>query len=107
MLRRANAEKDDELAARVASLLAFTHQFDRAATAVVRTDSAAIGRLFAVVDHVDETTLVRLFQTLASVPGEELATAARSLAGMRPQILRMLVRLASRPGIGKLLRAGG
>lgn len=105
-LRRATAEGDEELAARVASLLAFTHQFDRAAAAVVRTDSASTGRLFAALNQLDEPTLARLFGALASVPEDELAAAARSVATMRPQILRTLVRLASRPRIGKLLRAG-
>ena len=106
-LRRAIAANDDELAARVGSLVTFTHQFDRAAGAVIRTAPAAIGRLFAVMSHLDEPILVRLFNALASVQEEELAAAAKSLATMRPPILRALVRLASARGVGKLLRAGG
>jgi DNA-binding transcriptional regulator GbsR (MarR family) len=102
-LRRAKAIGDEELRARVASLLAFTHQFDRGVGAVVRSDSRAIGHLFAVLDRLDDASLDRLLAALAAVPEDDLTRAAATLASMRPTLLRRLIELIGQPGLGRLL----
>lgn len=102
-LRRAHSANAGELRERVASLLAFTHKFDRGINAVVRSDSAAVAHLFEVMDRLDDATLDRLVAALVPVPADELARAAASVASMRPQLFRRLVRLASQPGIARLL----
>jgi DNA-binding transcriptional regulator GbsR (MarR family) len=104
-LRRTQAVGDEGLHRRVASLLSFTHQFDRGVGAVVRTDAATIAHLFAVLDRVDDATLERLSTALAAIPEQELAAAATSLAKMRPQLLRRLVGVAGQRGIARLLRS--
>lgn len=102
-LRRADATGDSDLRDRVASLLAFTHQFDRGINAVVRSESAAAAHLFSVLDRLDDATLDRLVAALVPVPADELALAAANLASMRPQLLRRMIRLANQPGIARLL----
>jgi DNA-binding transcriptional regulator GbsR (MarR family) len=106
-LRRADAAGDSHLRDRVASLLAFTHQFDRGINAVVRSDSAALAHLLSVLDRLDDATLDRLVAALAPVPPDELAQAARSAAAMRPGLLRRLIRLAGQPGIARILGSVG
>jgi DNA-binding transcriptional regulator GbsR (MarR family) len=103
-LRRADLAGDDALRDRVASLLAFTHQFDRGVSAVVRSDPKAIAHLFGVLGRLDEATLGHLLGALAAIPEEDLASAAVSLGRMRPALLRRLLRLASQPGLARILR---
>ena len=102
-LSRADAAGDAPLRERVAALLAFTHLFDRAVGAVVRSEPVVIGRLFGVLGKLDNSTLVRLLNTLGAVPEEDLARAASSVASMRPAVLRALIGLAARPGVGRIL----
>jgi DNA-binding transcriptional regulator GbsR (MarR family) len=102
-LRRAQAAGDPALSERVNSLVAFTHLFDRGIGAVVRTDATAIAHLFAVLARLDDATVDRLRVAFAEVPQEELAKAARTLASMRPQLLRRFVSLAGQPGIARVL----
>lgn len=103
-LLRAEDAADPQLSERVASLLAFIHQFDRGVGAVVRSDSSAIAHLFGVIGRLDDSTLERLLSALAAMPKNELATAATSLARMRPSLLRRLLKLAAQPGLARLLR---
>jgi DNA-binding transcriptional regulator GbsR (MarR family) len=104
-LRRIKTVGDEGLHRRVASLLSFTHQFDRGVGAVVRTDAMTIAHLFGVLDRVDDATLERLSTSLAAIPEQELAAATTSLAKMRPQLLRRLVGVAGQRGIARLLRS--
>lgn len=103
-LLRAERAGDAQLRDRVASLLAFTHQFDRGVTAVVRSDATAIAHLFAVLSRLDDAALDGLLSALAAIPEDELASVAMSVGRMRPTILRRLLRLASQPSIERLLR---
>jgi DNA-binding transcriptional regulator GbsR (MarR family) len=103
-LRRAEAAGDDALRERVSTLLAFTHQFDRAVSTVVRSDAAAIAHLFAVLDRLDDATITKLLDTVVALPVDELAQAANALSGMRPSLMRRQVKLASQPGLARLLR---
>jgi len=50
-----------------------------------------------------DATLDRLVEALAGVPEGELAKAATTVATMRPQLLRRLVRLAGQPGLARVL----
>jgi len=102
-LRRAEAVGDQELQQRVASLLAFTHQFDRGVGAVTRTDSTTLAHLFGVLARIDDQSLQRLLTTLAGVPDEELARALANVARLRPSMARRLLGLAGRPGLARLL----
>ncbi len=101
--RRADEVGERELSGRIAALLEFTHRFDRAVTAVVTADADAIAHLFGVLGRLDEATLARLLTALAEVPEEDLARAGRTLAGMRPVLLRRFVRAAGQPGLARLL----
>ncbi len=103
-LRRAEASGDDALRERVTTLLAFTHQFDRGVGTVVRSDAAAIAHLFAVLDRVDDDSITKLLDTVLAIPVDELAQAANSLSRMRPSLMRRLAKLASQPGLARLLR---
>jgi hypothetical protein len=84
--------------------LAFTHQFDRGVGTVVRSDAAAIAHLFAVLDRVDDDAITKLLDTVLAIPVDELAQAANSLSRMRPSLMRRLAKLASQPGLARLLR---
>jgi DNA-binding transcriptional regulator GbsR (MarR family) len=103
-LGRARAVGDDALEDRLASLLTFAHEFDRGVSAVVRADSSAIAHLFGVLGGLDDETLDRLLTALAAMPEDDLVEAAKSLAGMRPAVLRSLLALARQPGLARLLR---
>jgi DNA-binding transcriptional regulator GbsR (MarR family) len=105
-LRRAAATGDAALQERAASLLSFTHLFNRGIGAVVRTDAAVIAHLFGVLGRLDDATVDRLRVALAAVPEQELAKAATTLASMRPQVLRRFVGLAGQPGIARVLARG-
>jgi len=102
-LRRAEALGASDLAARVQALLLFTHQFDGALSAVVRSESAALAHLFGALGQLEGPALERLLAVLTKVPEAELAKAVRTLATMRPTMVRGLVRLAGTPGISRIL----
>ena len=102
-LSRARATGDPELVARLEALGAFADAFDRGAAALVSADARAIGHLMELLARLDQATVARLLASLAEVPGEELATAAGSVSRMRPAVLRRLLRLASQPGVARLL----
>ncbi len=102
-LRRAEASGDGALRERVAALVDFTHDFDRGVGAVVGSDATTIAHLFGVLSRLDDATVQRLLASLAAVPADELALAARRVASMRPQVLRRLLRLAGQPGVARLL----
>ena len=95
-LNRARAIDAPELAARVTLLLDFVHDFDSGVGAVVRSNPAALRHLFGVLGRLDAATLDRLISTLGGVPQEELASGARSIAGISPGLLRRVIGLAAR-----------
>ncbi|MGH2407326.1 MAG: hypothetical protein ACRDF7_04495 [Candidatus Limnocylindrales bacterium] len=101
-LRRAEVSGDADLRARVASLLAFTHLFDRAVGAVVASDASAIAHLFKVLGRLDSVTIQRLASTLATIPEADLAEAARTIASMRPSLARRAIGLLSSPPFARL-----
>lgn len=88
---------------RLASLLVFVRQFERALAAIVRSDPAALARLFAVLGRLDERSLDRLLAATAELPEEELADAAATLAELPPAALRRVVALAAQPGVARLV----
>ena len=98
---------DDEATAllrgRLESLLEFVRQFDHALSAVVRADTAALRKLFVVLERQDPATLDRLLGTLAAVPEDELAAALQSLARLPPGNVRTLLKLAGKPRVARLL----
>jgi DNA-binding transcriptional regulator GbsR (MarR family) len=100
---RARVAGADGLLERLEGLVAFVHLFDRGIGTVVRTDEAALARLFAVLGRLDERTLDRLIGRLAAMPEDELAAAARTLAGLPAGTLRRLIGLAGQPGLARLL----
>ena len=100
---RAEAASAEVLLSRLNELVAFVHLFDRGIGAVVRTDSDALARLFAVLGRLDDRTLDRLIGRLAALPEKELAGAARTLAGVPSGTLRRLIGLAAQPGLARLL----
>jgi DNA-binding transcriptional regulator GbsR (MarR family) len=103
-LRRARAAGEDELGDRVARLVEFTHEFDRGLSAVVRSDSSALEHMFGVLGRLDDDTLDSLLGVLAMTPEDELAEAARSLARVRPAVMRRLLALIRQPGLARLLQ---
>lgn len=100
---RAQRANTPDLLARLDELVTFVHLFDRGIAAVVRTDSAALARLFAVLGRLDEKTVDHLMTGLAALPEEELAAAAESAARLNVITLRRLVRLIGQPALGRLL----
>ena len=88
---------------RLGSLLTFVHQFDRALSAVVRADSAALARLFGVLGRLDDRSLDRLLQALSALPEDDLARAADTVSRLRVGVLRRFVRLAGQPGLARVL----
>jgi DNA-binding transcriptional regulator GbsR (MarR family) len=102
-LRRAREERATELSDRLTSLVTFVHQFDRGVGAVVRSDPAAIAHLFGVLGRLDDRTLDRLLAAVVGVPQEDLVKAAKTVAGMRPSLLRRLIGLAGQPGLVRIL----
>ena len=103
-LGRANAIGEYELRNRLVSLLVFTHEFVRGVGAIVRADSSAIAHLFGVLGRLDDETLDRLLGALAAMPQDDLAEAAKSLARVRPSVLRRLLALIRQPGLARLLQ---
>jgi hypothetical protein len=98
---------DADLVARLAALGEFAAAFDRGATAIVSADARAIGHLMGLLARLDAETVAKLLASLAEVPVDELAAAAGSVARMRPSILRRLLRLASQPGVARVLERLG
>jgi len=56
-----------------------------------------------LLGRLEPETVARLLSSLSEVPGEELAAAAGSVSRMRPSVLRRLLRLASQPGVARVL----
>jgi DNA-binding transcriptional regulator GbsR (MarR family) len=106
-LARARAAGDADLVARLQALGEFAAAFDRGAAALVSADARAIGHLVGLLARLDQETVGRLLASLAEVPGDELAAAAGSVARMRPAVLRRLLRLASQPGVSRVLERLG
>jgi DNA-binding transcriptional regulator GbsR (MarR family) len=100
---RTSTTRDPALTARLTALAGFAHDFDRSMGAVVAADAAALGRLAGVFARLDDATAARLLSSLAEVPEDELVAAAGRVAGMRPVVLRRLLRLAAQPGVARLL----
>ncbi len=92
-----------ELRGRLSRLTAFVSAFDAGVAAVVRTDAEALAHLFAVLGTLEERTIDRLLEVLASVPGEELAGAAEALSLLPPTVARRMVRLTAGPRLTGLL----
>lgn len=104
---RARAAGAHELLERLESLVAFVHLFDRGIGTIVGTDAAALARLFAVLGRLEERNVERLIERLSSVPEDELAAAARTLAGLPQGTLRRLIKIAGQPGLARLLGSLG
>jgi DNA-binding transcriptional regulator GbsR (MarR family)/HAMP domain-containing protein len=102
-LRRAEALGDDALVARLRALGTFAHEFDRSMGAVTTADAQAIGHLVGVLADLEPAKVTGLLGVLSEVPRDELVAAAERIAGMRPEVIRRLVRLAARPGVAGLL----
>jgi DNA-binding transcriptional regulator GbsR (MarR family) len=100
--RAAHAQADG-LLARLDDLVAFVHLFDTGIGVVVRTDPAVLARLFDVLGRLDAATVDQLVARLAALPEDELAAAARTLAGMPAGTLRRMVNLAGKPPLARLL----
>lgn len=100
-----DSEETRQLQTRIDSLLGFVRQFDHALSAVVRADTDALRKLFAVLEHQEEETLDRLLKTLADMPEDELADVVDTLARLPPGNVRRMLRLASRPAIARLIGA--
>lgn len=92
-----------EMREQMDSLLTFVERFDRSLDAVVRADSAALERLFAVLARLDDRSLDRLLSLLAALPEDTLARAATNVSRLPPTILRRFVGLAGQPGLGRLI----
>jgi DNA-binding transcriptional regulator GbsR (MarR family) len=100
---------DDEAARleqRLDSLLVFVRQFDHALSGVLRADTEALRRIFAVLAQLEERDMDRLLGTLARVPEDELARAMTSMSRMSPTAVRRLLALAGHPAVSRLVRRG-
>jgi DNA-binding transcriptional regulator GbsR (MarR family) len=100
---RASTVQDPALTARLSALAGFAHDFDASMRGVVNAQASAIGRLAGVLARLDGATTARLLGSLAEIPEAELVAAADKVAGMRPSVLRRLLRLAAQPGVARLL----
>ncbi len=97
---------DPELAGlreRLAGLLDFVRRFDRGVGIFVAGQPAAIERLFAGIDHLDEATTTRLWALLGELSSEELASALEALARLPAAATRRLIGLADQPVLKRLL----
>jgi DNA-binding transcriptional regulator GbsR (MarR family) len=107
--RAAESQPEDrelaDLQGRLTQLTNFVSAFDAGVASVVRTDAAALARLFGVLSVLDRRTIDRLLRTLASVPEEELAQAADALSRLSPTVARRLVRLGADRRLAALLAA--
>ena len=102
-LQRAASVGDEALHARLASLVEFTHEFDRGIGIVVSSRSATLAHLFGVLARVDDDALRGLLEVLTEIPVDDLAEAADRMSTMRPALVRRLLHLAGQPGIARLL----
>jgi len=100
---RAAAAHAHGLLERLDELVAFVHLFDIGIGTVVRTDPAVLARLFDVLGRLDSATIDRLVVRLAALPEDELAAAARTLAGLPPGTLRRMVNLAGSRPLARML----
>ncbi len=100
---RASTVQDSALSTRLTALAGFAHDFDASMRGVVQADASAIGRLARVLARLDDETAARLLGSFADIPEDELVAAADKVAGMRPTVLRRLLRLAAQPGVARLL----
>ncbi|HUG98047.1 MAG TPA: hypothetical protein VMQ83_02580, partial [Gammaproteobacteria bacterium] len=100
-----DSDETRQLQARIDSLLGFVRQFDHALSAVVRADTDALRKLFAVLEHQEEEMLDQLLKTLADMPEDELAEVVRTLARLPPGNVRRMLGLARRPAIARLIGA--
>jgi DNA-binding transcriptional regulator GbsR (MarR family) len=103
---RADRGDPEQLRARLESLLEFVRRFDHALSALVRADTQALEKLFAVLARHDAHRLDRLLATLAALPEDELAAAVGTLSRLPPGMVRRMIRLAGQPAIGRLLGRG-
>lgn len=92
-----------DLRERLAGLLDFVRRFDRGVGIFVAGQPAAIERLFAGIDHLDEATTMRLWSLIGELSSEELASALEALAKLPPPATRRLIGLADQPVLKRLL----
>jgi DNA-binding transcriptional regulator GbsR (MarR family) len=102
-VRRADHAGDAELQRRLASLAAFARDFDASMGAIVAADSRTIASLVRVLARLGEPGVAALLDSLAALPEDDLVDAGRRVGSMKPGVLRRLVRLASQPGIARML----
>jgi DNA-binding transcriptional regulator GbsR (MarR family) len=98
-----DSEDADDLRRRLTGLLGFVRQFDHALSAVVRADTAALEKLFAVLAQQDDRGLDRLLRTFAALHEDELAAAVRTLSRLPVSTVRRMIRLAGQPTLARLL----
>jgi DNA-binding transcriptional regulator GbsR (MarR family) len=94
-----------ELTARIESLLAFVHAFDRGVSAVVRTDTPALAKAADVLMRVEPDVLDRLMSALDDLDPQDVADAARVASRVSNRNKRTILRLATRPGFVRLILA--
>jgi DNA-binding transcriptional regulator GbsR (MarR family) len=102
------APGDPEMTAvrdRLASLLGMVRRFETPLASLIASDRETVAGLFDVLGRLDPRTLDRLLRAVGTLPAEDLARAATTLAELPPAGLRHLVRAAAQPGVGKLIRA--
>ena len=92
-----------ELRGRLDGLLEFVRRFDRGVGIFVAGQPAAIERLFAGIDQLDEVATERLWNLIGDLSAEELATALQALAKLPPAATRRLIGLADQPVLKRLL----
>lgn len=102
----ADAPDAADLRQRLTGLLGFVRQFDHALSAVVRADTAALEKLFAVLARQDDRGLDQLLATFATLPEDELAAAVRTLSRLPTGTVRRMVRLAGQPAVARVLGGG-
>lgn len=92
-----------DLRRRLASLLEFVREFDKALSALVRADTASLAKVFRVLDQHSDASLDALFAKLAALPEDELATAVQAIAKLPSGTVGRMLRLAGRPSVLRLL----
>ncbi len=92
-----------DLRIRLAGLLEFVRRFDRGVGTFVAGQPAAIERLFAGIDRLDERTTHRLWTLVGDLSADELARALEALAKLPPAATRRLIALADQPVLKRLL----
>ncbi|HET7685858.1 MAG TPA: hypothetical protein VFM19_05620 [Candidatus Limnocylindria bacterium] len=92
-----------DLRDRLAGLLEFVRRFDRGVGIFVAGQPAAIERLFAGIDQLDDATTARLWSLIGELSSDELASALEALAKLPAPATRRLIGLADQPVLKKLL----